>query len=396
MKDAEKRPIAPFERMQVPVQLRGQDGRFRAPRDQCLLSADEDYAAVKVWLDSYNDPRRARTWVSYRREAERFLLWCMLVAKKPMSSVAHEDAQAYMLFLADPQPSLQWCGTRNVERWSEEWRPFEGPLSHASIRHSIQILHKLYAFLMEKAYLIGNPFAGVTPPRAVGAEVRFRRRALTSEEWDFVRSRIDTQTRAGRRLLAIFHLLYATGVRRANLAAARWSDLELLEFDSDTRAWMLRMQTKGSRHHEVPVPQGVVEDLIRHAQDRGLEGAQPAAWGDAALIGRVSDPGKRNQPPANPHATLQDYRVAELVKDHFAKCAAATDDPRMARKLRQASTHWMRHTHATHSLNDGASLQIVRDNLGHASISTTSIYVATEQRDRVAAMESFWKGRQGG
>jgi site-specific recombinase XerD len=68
----------------------------------------------------------------------------------------------------------------------------------------------------------------------------------------------------------------------------------------------------------------------------------------------------------------------------------------MARKLRQASTHWMRHTHATHTLNDGASLQIVRDNLGHASISTTSIYVATEQRDRITAMESFWKKRQGG
>jgi site-specific recombinase XerD len=51
------------------------------------------------------------------------------------------------------------------------------------------------------------------------------------------------------------------------------------------------------------------------------------------------------------------------------------DHPALAQKLRQASPHWMRHTHATHALARGAELTTVRDNLRHASISTTSIYL---------------------
>jgi integrase len=48
------------------------------------------------------------------------------------------------------------------------------------------------------------------------------------------------------------------------------------------------------------------------------------------------------------------------------------DNPQLAEKLRRASPHWMRHTHATHALESGAKLTTVRDNLRHASISTTS------------------------
>ena len=55
----------------------------------------------------------------------------------------------------------------------------------------------------------------------------------------------------------------------------------------------------------------------------------------------------------------------------------------------------MRHTHATHALDAGASLPIVRDNLGHASIGTTSLDLTTENRDRAMAMEAFWKKRDG-
>jgi site-specific recombinase XerD len=49
-------------------------------------------------------------------------------------------------------------------------------------------------------------------------------------------------------------------------------------------------------------------------------------------------------------------------------------NPVVAEKLRRASPHWMRHTHATHALANGADLTAVRDNLRHASIATTSIY----------------------
>jgi site-specific recombinase XerD len=56
--------------------------------------------------------------------------------------------------------------------------------------------------------------------------------------------------------------------------------------------------------------------------------------------------------------------------------------PGTADKLRQASPHWMRHTHATHALAHGAELVTVRDNLRHASISTTSVYLHSDDVKR--------------
>jgi integrase len=66
-----------------------------------------------------------------------------------------------------------------------------------------------------------------------------------------------------------------------------------------------------------------------------------------------------------------------ILKRFFALAAnlLEADHPPLAAKLRLASPHWMRHTHATHALAHGAELTSVRDNLRHASISTTSIYL---------------------
>ncbi len=52
-----------------------------------------------------------------------------------------------------------------------------------------------------------------------------------------------------------------------------------------------------------------------------------------------------------------------------------------AAHLEQASTHWMRHTAGSH-LSEKADIKVVRDNLGHASISTTSLYLHSEDDAR--------------
>lgn len=63
--------------------------------------------------------------------------------------------------------------------------------------------------------------------------------------------------------------------------------------------------------------------------------------------------------------------------------------------LRRASVHWLRHLHGLHAVNGmpgrtPVAFQIVRNNLGHASIATTSGYLSTERDQRVQAMEGFW------
>jgi site-specific recombinase XerD len=70
-----------------------------------------------------------------------------------------------------------------------------------------------------------------------------------------------------------------------------------------------------------------------------------------------------------------------------------TDHPAVAEKLRHASPHWTRHTHATHALARGAELITVRDNLRHASIATRSIYLQSDEVKRARQMSRAFAAR---
>ncbi len=52
----------------------------------------------------------------------------------------------------------------------------------------------------------------------------------------------------------------------------------------------------------------------------------------------------------------------------------------------EGSTHWLRHTHGTHTIAAGVPADVVQNNLGHASIATTGIYVHSEKKRRHAEM----------
>ena len=54
-------------------------------------------------------------------------------------------------------------------------------------------------------------------------------------------------------------------------------------------------------------------------------------------------------------------------------------------------THWMRHSHASHAIAGGMPIEIAQQNLGHASLATTTIYVTTEKRRRMKAVEALWR-----
>ena len=66
-------------------------------------------------------------------------------------------------------------------------------------------------------------------------------------------------------------------------------------------------------------------------------------------------------------------------------------DAKGAERFARASTHWMRHSHASHAIAGGMPIEIAQQNLGHASLATTTVYVTTEERRRMKAVEAFWR-----
>jgi site-specific recombinase XerD len=82
-------------------------------------------------------------------------------------------------------------------------------------------------------------------------------------------------------------------------------------------------------------------------------------------------------------------RLWMVIKRFFGTAAdlLEAERPATAEKLRKASPHWLRHTHATHALARGAELTTVRDNLRHASVSTTSLYLHGDSIKRARQME---------
>jgi len=84
----------------------------------------------------------------------------------------------------------------------------------------------------------------------------------------------------------------------------------------------------------------------------------------------------RHKSPQRSLPTLYDQ-----IKAFFTTCAQELlkeGDQKGAARLAKASTHWLRHTHASHAIAGGMPIEVAQQNLGHASLATTTVYVKTE------------------
>ena len=430
--------IRPLEKFIVPVELDGSRGLYRRPQAQCLLKAGNDYQAVLAWLRSKQGltpeqkahlkaRRRQRQigdgsgaeqgldWLqalsntqrAYRKEAERFLLWAITHKSRALSSMSTEDCALYRDFLADPQPRSRWCGHRGRERWSPLWRPFEGPLSASAQRHAITVLKNLYGFLVDQNYLMGNPWSAVGAPPASEPKVNAGR-SFSLAQWGFIEAQLKLllQTSANQRLIFGLHLLYATGLRLSEVVAAKIDDLQWVEYPADAAdpepvvGWMFRVIGKGQKERDVPVPADVVGELAGYLGSRGLD-ANPASIRNrgAFVLGKASDaaqraPGLNAGKTPDPRQGIAATTFYDQIKVFFAGCAGVLlgqGDEAGAERFARASTHWMRHSHANHAIASGMAVEIAQQNLGHASLATTTVYVTAEKRRRIKAVEAFWK-----
>lgn len=411
--------LRPIERFVIPQELDGTQGKLRAPGQHSTLEARNDYEATLAWIASkkrpedpskgpgrhFDDTSLTHTQRAYRREAERFMLWAVLERGKAMSSMTVEDCTAYRDFLSRPSPATTWCGPRGTPRWSPAWRPFEGPLAARSQATAVKILASLYRFLVEQGYLVANPWTGVAVAR-VARMVGGPGRALSVHQWHLLMDQLDTlpASSANQRLRLALRLLYATGLRLSEIVAATTDDLEHVVFDQTvtepdliSEAWVLHVRGKGDVLREVLVPTDLVAELGHYLASRGLP-ADPLAAAAAGvhLLGAATDAVDRapNLPRQvrDAKAGIQPGTLYEQLKRFFERVAQAVqaESPQDARRLAAASTHWLRHTHSSHSIAHGTPVQIQREALGHASLATTTMYLTVDRQRRLASMSKFW------
>ncbi|BDB27798.1 tyrosine-type recombinase/integrase [Cupriavidus sp. P-10] len=376
--------IAPLEALALPAERDGHIGHNRpGPGATPRTTAQTDLAAIQAWLATCG-PEDGQTWRTYRCHSERFLLWAVFARGKALSDLTVEDCTAYLAFLADPQPADRWVGPRGVPRYSYGWRPLAGPLSPHSVRQSYTVLRGMFGWLVEAQYLRYNPFALVSKPRSARTRIQVAR-SFSKTQWAFLQrcaADLPADDPRSMRLQFLLRFAYSTGLRISELARATVGDLRHHDLQDDPRgSWELVFTGKGTVEREVHVSHTVIAALRRYLAQRGLSEDFGRLHPATPLIGRVKADGQAG--------ALSVQQIHAILKRFFTEAAAALqeDDPASAARLAKASAHFLRHSFGMHAVAVGVGLDVVQSQLGHASLSTTSVYVRTEAERRAQELE---------
>ena len=210
--------------------------------------------------------------------------------------------------------------------------------ARSAIARQLSAVRTFFRFLYREGKVSVNPLVLISTPRRQRRLPAF----LTPEEVKVVLGAPDTSTARGRRDRAILELLYATGMRVAELVALRLQDVQ--------DGGELRVTGKGRKERVVLVADAAVAALRHYLRD-GRPQLVTRRSTDAVFVnargGSLSDRGVR------------------VILDRAIHRAA------LARRI---SPHVLRHTFATHMLDGGADLRVVQELLGHVDLATTQIY----------------------
>ncbi len=212
-------------------------------------------------------------------------------------------------------------------------------------------------------------------------------RVFSEGEWNLLRTVAEGlewsygwQPAAAQRLRFVLDFAYATGLRAGELVGCR---LGAIETDANGDHW-LHVVGKGTKAGKVVMPLLARSALDRYLMQRGLP-VTPSKWHPTTpIIGSLDS-----------EEGITSTRLWNVMKRFFKTAAEVIGkaSPATAEKLRRATPHWIRHTHATHALESGAELTTVRDNLRHSSISTTSMYLHADDARRAKQIAGAFGAR---
>ncbi len=209
-------------------------------------------------------------------------------------------------------------------------------LSENSKRRAISALRGFYKFLQFDGHLQKNPAEDLVAPQKGSYLPRF----LNQNDVESILSVPDVSTEIGLRDRAILELMYACGLRVSEAVDLKMSDIDI---DSG----VLTCKGKGNKTRRVPVGKSAVEWLKRYLIIRRKKGNIEIN----NLFVSFSD------------KPINRQTIFKFIKEYAAKIG-----------LEDVSPHTLRHSFATHLIQNRADIRSVQQMLGHADISTTQIY----------------------
>lgn len=289
-----------------------------------------------------------RAWDALLAPVEAFLEYARVEAGLTPHTCAayHRDLTDFARFVRSRGiPSLLAVQRADVTLYLFALR--QQGLAASTLARRLSALRSFYRFLVREGQATSDPTEDVRGPR-LGRQLP---RVLSVEEVARLLAQPPLDRPEGLRDRAILELLYASGLRVAELIAL---DVE----DVDLGAELVRVVGKGRKERVVPIGSYAVRALRDY-----LEGARARLTrrrGSSALF--VSRSGRR----------LSRQWIWAILRLYAAKAGIRVP----------VSPHVLRHSFATHLLEGGADLRAVQELLGHANIATTQIYTHLT-RDRI-------------
>lgn len=217
-----------------------------------------------------------------------------------------------------------------------------GELAPTSVARKLAAIRSLYRYAQRQGWVEANPGTLVATPKRPKALPK----VVPIDELVALLETPKADTALGRRDRAILELLYGGGLRCAELCALDVSDL-----DGSSRT--AKVLGKGSKERIVPIGRKAWEAL------EAWRASRPSLLA-ASRVGQ------------DPHALFLNYRGGRLSTRWVGK--ALDRYTTLCALRRKVHPHALRHSFATHLLDNGADLRSIQELLGHESISTTQRY----------------------
>ncbi len=259
-----------------------------------------------------------------------------------------------LLHWAEQKKFTQWrdLGTDDLTSFLTHLR--NSDLGASSLRISLVHLKIFFRFLQKRNHLEVDPAEPLLPPKTTAKLPE----TLDAQTVEKLLTSINPDKRLGKRDLAILELFYSSGLRLSEISNAR---IEFLDLDDQ----FIRITGKGNKTRLVPIGGRAIKALqIYLTSERPqLVSSKTSSHLFLTIHGTQITPA----------------RIRQLVKQR-AKHAGIDQN---------IYPHLLRHSFATHLLENGADLRVIQELLGHADISTTQIYTHVDQKRLKSVHKKF-------